>query len=207
MAATGTKREKYNTPLRQAQRDLTRQRIKDAAKDLFYRQHYDSTTMDEIAAAAGLRRSTIYLHYKDKDEILAEVIADYVPKAKVQLSTLPGPNATIEQIKRWVRKVAKFVEKERAPLSIILELRRDHTYIPALEEVTSQLLEGLGNNNPRFAQAGRTDADPVLRARGLLLLQQLTYSCQLYLDDPSDERNKALFVVTAEDFHRFLGEV
>lgn len=206
MATSGDKKTRYNTPLRQAQRDLTRQRIKDAARDLFYRQHYDSTTMDEIAVAAGLRRSTIYLHYKDKEEILTDVIADYVPKAKLQLATLPGPHPSVEQIKRWIRKVTKFVEKERAPLSIILELRRDRAYTETLEVLTSQLMEGLGQNNPRFAEAARRDAEPGLRARGLLLFQQLTYSCELYLGDPSDERNKALLNVTAEDFHAYLGE-
>lgn len=173
LANTATDRTRYNTPLRQAQRDLTRQRIKDAARDLFYDRHYDSTTMDEIAVAAGLRRSTIYLHYKDKEEILADVIADYVPKAKLQLSTLPGPHPSVDQVARWIRKVAKFVEKERAPLSIILELRRDRGYMQTLEEMTSQLLEGLGKNNPRFDQASRVDAEPTLRARALLLLQQL----------------------------------
>lgn len=206
MAKTSTRTTKYQTPLRQAQRDLIRQRIKDAAKDLFYRRHYDSTTMDEIAAAAGVGRSTIYLHYKDRDEILADVIADYVPKAKKQLSTLPGPHPTVEQIDRWIRKVAKFVEQERAPLSIILELRRDRNYLQTLEELTSELMAGLGRNNPRFAEASRMDAEPALRARGLLLFRQLTYSCELYLSDPADARNKALLSVTAEDLQAFLGE-
>lgn len=206
MTQTVTERAKYKTPLRQAQRDLTRQRIKDAARKLFYRQHYDSTTMDEIAVAAGLRRSTIYLHYKDKDEILADVIADYVPKAKMQLAKLPGPGPSVDQIGAWIRKVAQFVEKERAPLSIIVELRRDRKYMQTLEELTSQLMEGLGKNNPRFLRASRGDEDPALRARGLLLFQQLTYCCELYLGDPADERNKAMIDVTAEDFQAFLVE-
>ncbi len=50
---------KYFTPLRQAQRDLARSRIRDAARDLFYEHHYDTTTMDEIAVTAGLRRWTL----------------------------------------------------------------------------------------------------------------------------------------------------
>ncbi|MCB2076756.1 MAG: TetR/AcrR family transcriptional regulator [Novosphingobium sp.] len=202
---TETKQQvKYRTPLRQAQRDLTRGRIKDAARNLFYEKHYDATTMDEIAAAAGLRRSTLYLHYKDKADILAEVIEDYAPRARDVLATLPGPAPTVKQVLRWIRKVAKFVAEERAPLSILLELRRDHAYTGTLEELTNLLLTGLGANNPQFAQAGMAKADPALRARGLLLLQQLTYSCELYLDDPADLRNKALFMVTAEDFAAFL---
>ena len=206
MEAEKSKPTKYRTPLRQAQRDLTRRRIKDAARNLFYEQHYDSTTMDEIAIAAGLRRSTLYLHYKDKAEILSEVIADYVPKAREVLSTLPGPAPSVPQVVTWIKKVAKFVAVERAPLSIILELRHDRSYLGALEDLTSQLLSGLGENNPPFAEAAKESSSAMLRARGLLLFQQLTYSCELYLDNSSDPRNKALLKVTAEDFHSFLSD-
>jgi AcrR family transcriptional regulator len=195
---------KYNTPLRQAQRDLTRNRIKNAARNFFYEHHYDATTMDEIALAAGLRRSTLYLHYKDKAEILADVIADYAPKARSLLATLPGPRPTLEQLQRWIANVARFVAKERVPLSIILELRRNKTHTAALENLTAELLAGLGEHNPPFREAARSDADPMLRARGLLLLQELTYACQVFLDDKSDPRSKALLAVTAEDFRAFL---
>ena len=203
--ATATKTPaKYNTPLRQAQRDQTRTRIKTAARDLFHANHYDSTTMDEIAVAAGLRRSTLYLHYRDKAEILADVIADYAPKAKAVLSRLPGPAPSLRQLQSWVREVAKVVEEERVHLSIILELRRRHDSWDALENLTNELLAALGEHNPGFAAAARRDADPMLRARGLLLMQELTYSCEIFLENPADPRGKAMLAVTAEDFHAFL---
>ena len=206
MSAQSNVKEKYNTPLRQAQRDLTRTRIKTAARNFFYEHHYDATTMDEIALAAGLRRSTLYLHYKDKAEILAEVIADYTPKAKANLATLPGPKPSLEQVQQFVRRVVKFVDKERVPLSIILELRRAKMHATALETLTSELLSGLGENNHLFREAAKIDADPILRARGLLLLQQLTYSCQVFLDTKGDKRAKAMLDVTAQDFTAFLGK-
>jgi AcrR family transcriptional regulator len=195
---------KYNTPLRQAQRDLTRGRIKNAARTLFYERHYDSTTMDEIALAAGLRRSTVYLHYKDKAEILVDVIAEYTPKARAVLAMLPGPHPSLQQLSRWVRKVVTFVAEQRVPLSIILELRRTHQDTDMLEKLTHELLAGLAENNPPFREASREQASPMLRARGLILLQELTYACEMHLDDPSDARGKALLEVTAEDFFDFL---
>lgn len=199
------KRVKYKTPLRQAQRDLTRSRIKIAARDLFYEHHYDSTTMDEIAEAAGLRRSTLYLHYKDKAEILAEIVADYTPRAQAVLATLPGPGPTAEQVQRWIRKVANFVAEERVPLSIIVELRRDETHLGALDDLTSELISALGAKNPRFRDAARAEADPIERARGLLLFQELTFTCEQFLIRSDDARFKALVRVTAEHFQEFLG--
>jgi AcrR family transcriptional regulator len=195
---------KYNTPLRQAQRDLTRSRIRSAARTLFYESHYDSTTMDEIALAAGLRRSTVYLHYKDKAEILTEVIAEYAPKARNILAMLPGPRPSLQQLNMWVRKVAGFVAKELVPLSIILELRRTNQDIDALEKLTRELLSALGQNNPPFREASHEDASPMLRARGLMLLQELTYACEIHLSDTGDARGKALLKVAAEDFCVFL---
>lgn len=199
-------REKYRTPLREAQRDLTRSRIKNAARDLFYETHFDTTTMDEIAAAAGLRRSTVYLHYKDKTEILEEVVADYAPRAQTILATLPGPRPAVEQAERWIKKVVAFVRKERVPLSIIIEMRRDHSYIAALDELTMQLVSAMGENNSAFRDATAPGADPMLRARGILLFQELTFTCEQVLDHPNDENSKALVRITAQHFHDFLAQ-
>jgi AcrR family transcriptional regulator len=44
--------------------------IINAAADLFDRQGYAATTMDEIAAAVGIKKPTLYHHVKSKDEIL-----------------------------------------------------------------------------------------------------------------------------------------
>ena len=198
------KSRKYRTPLREAQRDLTRSRIKNAARDLFYESHYDTTTMDEIAVAAGLRRSTLYLHYKDKARILDEIVADYTPRAQAVLATLPGPAPSLPSVQRWIRKVADFVATERVPLSIILEMRRDRTYSKALDELTFELIAAMGANNEVFSEASRAKVDPMLRAKGLLLFQELTFTCEQFLDAPDDARSKALIKVTAQHFHAFL---
>jgi AcrR family transcriptional regulator len=204
MSSTTDTPARYNTPLRQAQRDLTRSRIKNAARNLFYEKHYDTTTMEEIAEAAGLRRSTLYLHYKDKAEILVDIIVDYTPRAKEVLATLPGPRPSLDAVQTWVKRVAKFVAKERAPLSILQETRARNRGDAEFEAVIGELLSALGTNNPRFAQAARPEAVAPLRARALMLLQELTYACGVFVEDTRDEQGKALLAVAAEDFHAFL---
>jgi hypothetical protein len=103
-------------------------------------------------------------------------------------------------------KVMEFVAEERIPLSIILELRRlNRANAEALRDLTTELLSGLGENNAPFELAARQDADPKLRARALMLLQELTYACEMYLDDAEGEAcSKALLTIAAEDFHAFL---
>jgi AcrR family transcriptional regulator len=197
---------KYRTPLREAQRHLTRSRIVNAARNLFYDQHFDTATMEGIALAAGLRRSTLYLHYKDKAEILLEVITEYGAKAKSMLATMPGPHPSLPQMEAWVRKVARFIAKERVPLSIIVEVRRKRAYGATLDVLTNELLDSMGTNNPAFSGIGREKGDPARRARALMLLQELTYACEIHLEDTSEACGRALLRVAAEDFCRFLTE-
>ncbi|WP_297492058.1 TetR/AcrR family transcriptional regulator [Acidocella sp.] len=207
MAGEAQPSTKYVTPLRQAHRELTRSRIRSAARDIFYERHYDSATMDEIALAAGLRRQTLYLHYKDKAEILTDIIADWLPKAKGFMATLPGPKPSFPQLRQWIAEVTQFVARERAPLSIILEVRRTskaHTLM--IENLTTELLAGLGEHNPPFRETAREHASPLLHAKAVLLLRELIYACDLYLDDPSRDYASALLEATAKDFYNYLSE-
>jgi AcrR family transcriptional regulator len=203
-AATAAAGTKYQTPLRQAQRDLTRSRITAAARHLFYSNHFDSTTMEDIAAAAGLRRSTIYLHYRDKAEILVDVVADYVPKSKAMLATLPGPAPSLAQVERWIERVIAFLVEERMSFLILVELRGVRSHEVDLDGITLELMAGVGANNPLFADAAKAGADPALRARALLLFQQLTFACALHIENPQDRYARAMLDVVAGELHLHL---
>lgn len=50
------------------------QRILEAAKHLFTRFGYDKTTINDIAQDAGVAKSTLYLRWKTKEELLGAVI-------------------------------------------------------------------------------------------------------------------------------------
>ena len=56
--------------LRERKRRETAKRIKDAGVRLFVAKGYDATTLDDIAAAAGISRRTFFYYYKSKDDIL-----------------------------------------------------------------------------------------------------------------------------------------
>lgn len=52
----------------------TRNRIVEAADQLFYRQGYEHTSFTDIASAVQISRGNFYYHFKSKDEILNAVI-------------------------------------------------------------------------------------------------------------------------------------
>lgn len=53
-----------------ADAEQTRTEILDAAERLFCAQGITSTSLDRVAAAAGVTRGAVYWHFKDKSEIL-----------------------------------------------------------------------------------------------------------------------------------------
>ena len=79
-------------------RAATRARICEAANQLFFERGFPLVTMEQIAAAADIQRSTLYLHFREKDEILAAIAEDYTAKVRAVVAQLPGPVPSLEEI-------------------------------------------------------------------------------------------------------------
>lgn len=60
--------------LREQKRRDTHQRIVDAALSLFLANGYEATTLDAIAANAGISRRTFFSYFKSKDDIVMSVM-------------------------------------------------------------------------------------------------------------------------------------
>ena len=60
--------------LRERKRRETAQRIADAGLRLFIANGYEATTLDAIAAEAGISRRTFFYYFKSKDEILLSLM-------------------------------------------------------------------------------------------------------------------------------------
>jgi AcrR family transcriptional regulator len=52
----------------------TRRKITDAATELFVRDGYSATTLDQIAARAGVAVQTVYFHFGNKSSVLKEAV-------------------------------------------------------------------------------------------------------------------------------------
>jgi AcrR family transcriptional regulator len=52
----------------------TRERILQAAYELFYAKGFSRVGVDAVAAKAGLTKRTLYYHFKSKDDLLAAVL-------------------------------------------------------------------------------------------------------------------------------------
>ena len=78
--------------------------ILQAAKRLFTTQGFDGTSMDAIAAAAGVSKLTVYSHYQDKERLFAaavECVCQEQMPAEMFMADLKGP------IRKQLMKIAR----------------------------------------------------------------------------------------------------
>ncbi|KKX26695.1 TetR/AcrR family transcriptional regulator [Rhizobium sp. LC145] len=95
--------------LRERKRRETLQRITDAGICLFIEKGYEATTLDAIAAAAGISRRTFFYYFKSKDEILLSLqsgVGDMIVDA---LREVPRDKRPLEAIRDAVVKVCALI--------------------------------------------------------------------------------------------------
>lgn len=57
---------------------MTKERILDAATELFARKGFDGTRVQEIADSAGVNKAMLYYYFRNKDKLLMAVIGRFV---------------------------------------------------------------------------------------------------------------------------------
>ena len=110
--AGDTERTLNVASLRKPRREVTRERICAAARKIFLTRGFGAATVEEIALAAGTRRSTLYNHFHDKNEILAAIAEDYLDSVTAVIERLPAPRPSRRQIGAWIQDFASFALQE-----------------------------------------------------------------------------------------------
>jgi AcrR family transcriptional regulator len=78
--------EPRNRRSRAEQRAETRERLLESATTLFARQGITGTSVEEIADAAGYTRGAFYSNFRDKDELVLELLDRHVERNVEQLT-------------------------------------------------------------------------------------------------------------------------
>jgi AcrR family transcriptional regulator len=96
--------------LRQRKRARTRAALIEAALDLFERQGYDATTIDEIAAAADVSPRTFFRYFATKEEV---ALGDDTGQALLGLlAARPADEPLLESVRHVVRDGLSLVSRE-----------------------------------------------------------------------------------------------
>ena len=111
---------KRSPGFRQRRRDSTAELLLGAAETVIARVGYDAVTMHEIAAEAGCAAGTLYLYFKDKQQLVAALVERhgrrYRELVEKTMATTPNP---LEKLRRSVLTFLEYVSQNRNYFKIL----------------------------------------------------------------------------------------
>lgn len=139
-----------------------RQRIIDAADNLFYRRGYNQTSFQDISDATGIPRGNFYYYFKTKDEILNAVvdarISDFSSSLHKIESEVQNPVERLLMFSNVLDEEQESVIQSGCPLgSLSSELAKDE---PGLHKKSVEVFVLLRQWLRRqFEASGQSNAD------------------------------------------------
>lgn len=102
-----------------------RQSIQQAVIRLMCREGLDAVTMDRVAQEVGIAKGTIYLHYKDKQELLDDVKeSSLAPMVARTDEALSGEAAPDRKLQTWAMRYLSYFDEHRDLFRILLYERQ-----------------------------------------------------------------------------------
>ncbi|MBG0770998.1 MAG: TetR/AcrR family transcriptional regulator [Anaerolineaceae bacterium] len=81
----------------------TRKLLRDALMNLIMEDGYDAISIQDITEKANLGRATFYLHFKDKDELLLDVMEQFIDDFMEQVPQISEAQWRLDDTKALVR--------------------------------------------------------------------------------------------------------
>lgn len=165
--------------LREAQKAMTRDLLLDGGLRVFGDRGYAAATVDDIATAAGATRTTFYLHFSSK----AELVSELLKRADEILTAVDDPSLTevvrsgdADLIRGWLNRKFDQWDDIKPYLTVSFQASHEPDVLEQterwFEDVVTQMSEGL-------ALAGRFNP-PARRIRCVLAFGQFEYLSRRY---------------------------
>jgi len=110
-------------------------RIMEAAIRVFARKGFHNSRIQEIAEAAGVASGTIYLYFKNKDDLLITIFEQsldrIIKEMKEDLADIEGPD---EKLRRFIWHHLELMKRRRDLAEVMqVELRQSHKFMKEYE--------------------------------------------------------------------------
>jgi AcrR family transcriptional regulator len=99
----------------------TRRQLRNALMELILERGYNAVTIEDITERADLGRTTFYLHFQDKEDLLVKSLEEIAEELKVQVEQIANRNEEGATRISPVSVVFRHVEVNRDLYRIILE--------------------------------------------------------------------------------------
>ncbi|WSZ86847.1 TetR family transcriptional regulator [Streptomyces sp. NBC_00859] len=114
-----------------AQRLKMRRELASAAMELFAAKGYEATTVDEIAAQAGVARRTFFRHFRSKEEAIFPDHDDTLVRAEAVLNAAPPHEHPLDTVCRGIKEVMRMYASSPVVSVARYKLTRE---VPTLRE-------------------------------------------------------------------------
>ncbi|MGO2990873.1 MAG: TetR/AcrR family transcriptional regulator [Halomonadaceae bacterium] len=147
---------------------LTASRLQDAALARFAKQGFDATSMNEIAADVGIKKPSVYAHFRNKEELFLSLIPLVIEaEQEYAKSTLRGGDDMKQQLLAYLQgieerfnssyRVQFWVRILLAPPVHLYDMVMDpmHIFMDDLERILKNALQA----SPLVPNASQLSAD------------------------------------------------
>jgi len=105
---------KRSSEFRQRRRDAAAEQLLEAAETVIARVGYEAVTMGEVAQAAGCATGTLYLYFKDKQQLVMALVERHgrIFRDRVKAS-MAGTADPMEKLRRSTRTALEYFAENR----------------------------------------------------------------------------------------------
>jgi TetR/AcrR family transcriptional repressor of mexJK operon len=158
--------QKIGGSVTESRQERKRTAILEAASEVFLRNGYVGSSMDEVAAAAAVSKQTVYKHFADKETLFRELITATVHATGDQLSAdlaVVGDRPLAVELRAFARHLVHGIMQPR-----VLRLRRlvigEATRFPELGRTfyqggVARTVDTLASDFDRLAERGLLHMD------------------------------------------------
>jgi len=194
--------------LRDHQRDYTRRRLLASGRELFERNGYAATKVEDIAAAADASKATVYAHFKTKVELMlalwdgtgADFERRYQDLDRILFETAPPSR---EKLRAWLATQLEFWKENGKLIDASRQARAMEPAMAGLDEATAGA--NCVNRMTRFlaADSGRREVN---RQRAVLTERMTSHAFeQIAVGNVNVDEDVALDLLTEQWWMVFCG--
>lgn len=124
-------------------KEITHHALLEAAERVFVKMGYQGATLDSIAADAGFTKGAVYWHFKSKEALFLELLADGMNRNAEDAGRIINllaekPDRLDEVLGEWFDRFDAMSNVPLLGLEMDMEARRNPSFAVLLEQVVSK---------------------------------------------------------------------
>jgi TetR/AcrR family transcriptional repressor of nem operon len=122
-------------------REFDQQEAIAAAMQLFWQKGYQAASMDDLLAAMGIQRGSLYAAFKDKRTLYLETLRAYVTNMRALVQEKLAGNPPLAQVRSLIRHMANDASPDGCLLMNAMSERGGED--PEVLQIVQQAMQGL----------------------------------------------------------------